>query len=148
MRSLFRENRSLSTLGSTVTNCSVLGMIEHCGRIEVMNDISRSRLPKFSFETKTTRSREIYYHTTSYNDFALPTRGEIFTVIEEAKLEAIRDTRKLGVQMDQNFNYTCNISSHENIRPKSRPQMRMRTWKNGDRLERFEGLQLTKKPVC
>lgn len=109
--SLFREIRADSPTGSTVTNCSVLGMLNHCETIELKNCISRSKLPEFSFETNTSRARDIYYGSKTYKDTKLPAQDEIFRVIAAAKEEAVKDARELGVEMDHNFKYECNLPS-------------------------------------
>lgn len=139
---IFRQIRSLSTLGSTVTNCSVLGMIHRCEKIELMNNISRSKLPDFTFETKTSRSREIYYNMTRYNESALPNRDEIIAIIELAKQEAIQDARKLGVRIDDSFDYSCKLSS--TIKKKTKKQTQsLKIWNDGDQLKQFQGLNLS-----
>lgn len=139
--SQFREIRSQSSLGSTVINCSVLDMIRRCETIEKINDISRSKLPDFSFETITSRSREIYYGSTSYKETTLPTQNEIFDAIEAAKKDAIKDAKELGVEMDQDFDYTCElIHSGETKKTKPIPQLKRQ---DGDELKQFQALHLT-----
>lgn len=137
----FRDFRSLSTSGSTVTNCSVLGSIHRCEKLDLMNNIARNNLKDFTFATKSTRSREIYYNTTKYNTTMLPTREEIIDVIEIAREDAMKDATALGVEIEQQFDYMTKITP-----PVYKPQELQKltcSRIDGNKLTQFQALHLT-----
>lgn len=139
----FREFRSLSTIGSTFTTTSVLGMIRRCERIALMNEMSRTKCPNFTFVTESKRAREIYYNTnlSGYKTIELPTTVEIIEEIESAKEKAIQDAVELGVQIEQPFNFTCDIEPSKPARTKEVPKKSCPRV-DGTRLNQFSGLRL------
>lgn len=146
--SFFREFRSLSSVGSTFTNTSVLGMMQRCERIALMNEISRIELKNFTFVTDNKRSREIYYKTNvaGYNKTVpLPSIEEIIKEIERAKDNAIEDAAMLGVEIEQPFNFTCDI--HPTASKTKSQKIKQNTLnslprEDSSRLTKFKGLHL------
>lgn len=104
--SLFRKIRSFSPTFSTVTNASVLEMLQKISRIELLNDISYTKLPKFDFP-RVGKPSTSYYSTTDRNCRSatihkMPSRDEIFKVICAAKLEAQDYAAFLNVSVPSN----------------------------------------------
>lgn len=140
--SFFRSLRSLTTLGSTTTNFSVLQSIHRCEKMDLMDRIARRNLTSFTFATKNQRSREIYYNTTKYNTAILPTHDEIINVIELAKEDAMLDATALSVEVNRYFDHKCKIklSTH---RTQNIPKMENITArKDGNKLTQFQALHL------
>lgn len=115
--SIFRQIRSLSSTYSTVTNSSLLEIIQKMAKIELLNDISHIKLSHFNFPRIGVQSSS-YYPTIdrngvdSYNKTVqLPSQDEIFNEIEMAKLEAIEYAESLGVYSENSENtFFCQIT--------------------------------------
>lgn len=151
--SFFRDFRSFSTLGSTVTNTSILGMMQRCERMALMNEISRITLTNHTFTTDSKRSREIYYNSniSGYkNTTRLPTRNEIFKEIELAKQAAIKDAAELGIEVEmldpeQPFDFKCEITRVIRAKQLSPPVIAVPRV-NGTRLQHMKAVHLKDYP--
>lgn len=142
--SFFREFRSFTTVGSSVSTTTILGMIHRCERIALMNEISRSKLKNFTFVTDSKRNREIYYNTNrdGYRTNTLPCIAEIISGIEGVKEKAITDCVKLGVILDGPFDFKSHVKP--SVRKKKEKPVPMNTFtpNDGTKLTRFKNLQL------
>lgn len=140
--SFFREFRALSSVGSTFTCSSVLGMIQRCERIALMNELSRITLKKFTFVTDSKRSREYYYNSnrTGYTMNELPSDEEIIRGIELVKQRAVSDALELGVEMDLEFDFGCDIQPTKPS--KAKVPILSSERKDGTRLTKFNALSL------
>lgn len=111
--SIFRQIRSLSSTFSTVTNCSVLDVMNRMSKIELQNQISHFELKHWNFPRIGLPSSS-YFPTIDRNgrnrigdSVKLPSREEIISEIELAKLEAIEYTESLNVYLNDPKNYAC-----------------------------------------
>lgn len=99
--SIFRQLRSFTSTYSTVTNFSVLEMIQRISKVELQNDIIHFKLKHFNFP-RTGLPSSSYFpceHTNNRED-KLPSKDLILKQIEMAKLEAIEYAESLGVKVD------------------------------------------------
>lgn len=140
--SFFREFRALSSVGSTFTCTSVLGMIQRCERIALMNELSRITLKNFTFVTDSKRSREYYYNSnrTGYTKNELPSDEEIIRGIELVKQRAVNDTLELGLEIDLGFDFGCDIQSTKPS--KAMDSMLFCERVDGNKLAKFNALNL------
>lgn len=111
--SIFRQIRSLSSTFSTVTNCSVLDIMHRMSKIELQNQISHFELKHWKFPRIGLPSSS-YFPTTDRNGknrigapVQLPTKEEIISEIELAKIEAIEYSESLGMFLNDPKNYVC-----------------------------------------
>lgn len=112
----FRQIRSLTSTFSTVTNCSVQGILHRISRIQLMNEITCINLPHFSFP------RLNQEHTTLYPSVdrngkqvescsILPGTQEIISEIELARMEAIEYAQSLGIVLSTFEDLNCDVSN-------------------------------------
>lgn len=139
----FREFRSMSTISSTITNSSVLGMMQRCEKIALMNEISRVQLKNFAFNTDSQRSRDIYYHTNAsgYSETALPSREQIIQEIELAKEHAKKYAAHLGVSIEPPYDYQCEIETAPKKDVKQYNRVTLPR-KDGTKLTQFKAIHL------
>lgn len=108
---IFRQIRSLSSSYSTVTNASVLEILQKISKIELQNEIVHSKSTSFNFPRIGKMSRSYYPiidrngENQYLNSIPLPSRDEIFSEIELAKMEAIEYVESLGVSLKIPSNY-------------------------------------------
>lgn len=146
--SFFRKFRALSTTGSSMTNASVLGTIQRCERIALVNEIEHNGSKKFNFDTDSKRFREIYYRTKlESNKFTLPSRETIIEEIEKAKQSAIKDAAELGLKSKNHFKLEVNMpkvqdSGKSKKKNKSCTAVNTGPWTDGTKLETFKALHL------
>lgn len=103
--SFFRQIRSLSSVYSTVTNCSSKEIIERINRIQLLNEITHNT--EFSFP-------HIKNSSESPNRIInLPTKEEIFQKISECQQSAIEYALEIGLLDSENsdFNLECELPS-------------------------------------
>lgn len=101
---IFRQIRSMSSTYSTVTNCSLLEIMQRMSKIELQNDISHIKLKEFNFP-RIGISSSSFYPTVDRNGqdrygftFQLPDLNEIIREIELAKNEAFEYVESLGIK--------------------------------------------------
>lgn len=117
---IFRQIRSLSSTYSTVTNASLLEIIQKMGKIELQNDIIYNSLRDYNFPRIGVDSSSYFPMTdrngNHYKDHAiiLPSVEEIWKEIEYAKLEAEEYAKSLGITVPNELK--CFI---KNINPPS-----------------------------
>lgn len=142
--SFFREFRSLTPVGSSVSTTTILGMIHRCERIALMNEISRSKLKKFTFVTDSKRNREIYYNTNrdGYKANALPCIAEIISEIEGVKQKAIIDCAELGVELETLFDFKSHVRPSCKGRKETSVPINICPATDGTKLTRFKEIQL------
>lgn len=113
--SFFRQIRSLSSTYSTVTNCTLLGIIRRISKIELQNQISHIKLKHFKFPRIGLESSSYYLRVDrnglSHGDRSkrLPNKNEIINEIELAKIEAIEYADSLGMRLKAPFDYSCSF---------------------------------------
>lgn len=113
--SIFRQIRSMSSTFSTMTNSSLLEIIQKMAKIELLNDISHIKLKHVNFPRIGVQSSSYYPHVdrNAVNWYSksvkLPSQDEIFTEIEMAKLEAIEYAEGLGVVSNNSDDCICRI---------------------------------------
>lgn len=103
--SLFRQLRSMSTVYSTVTNCTVKEALSRISNIQFQNKIMQNTSEKFEY-------RRFDKPSFPENDLALPTVEEIFEEIEFCKKIASVTAKKLGLiktNEKNDKNYECKI---------------------------------------
>lgn len=99
----YRQIRSMSTVYSTVTNCTQKEILGRAQKIQLQNDISVSN-KEFVFP-KHFSSNE----STKYNTFDLPTHHEIIKTIEQCKMKAINDAVKFGLLKKKIIEIPCEL---------------------------------------
>lgn len=111
--SIFRQIRSMSSTYSTVTNCSLLEIIQKLSKIELQNDISHIKLKEFNFPRIGLASSS-YYPTIDRNGqnrynfvYQMPSQNEIIREIELAKIEAIEYAESVGIRIMTANSYLC-----------------------------------------
>lgn len=111
--SIFRQIRSMSSTYSTVTNSSLLEIIQKLSKIELQNEISHIKLKGFNFPRIGLQSSS-YYPTVDRNGqdrynftWQLPTENEIIKEIELAKIEAIEYAESVGIPVKPTDSYIC-----------------------------------------
>lgn len=126
--SIFRQIRSMTSTYSTVTNCSLLEIINRISKIELQNEIMHIRCKRFNFP-RLGLPNSTYYPRMDRNGVdqtqvraQLPSQEEIIKEIELAKLEAIEYTESLGMRVERARSYSCVIpkqkcSSNEQSQP-------------------------------
>lgn len=131
---MFRQLRSLSTVYSTVTNCTVKEATSRLSNIQFQNQI-----------IKTTEEHFIYPRVTKTsipeNSINLPSLDEIFSEIEFCQSLAIKTARKLGLikSNERNIqNYTCKINPSV-----SETQTKLNRRKSHSGSSQFNSIQLT-----
>lgn len=86
----YRQIRSMSTVYSTVTNCTQKEILGRAKRIQLQNNISASN-KEFAFPNQFSSNE-----SSKWNQFDLPTQSEIIKTVEECKLRAIDDAIYFG----------------------------------------------------
>lgn len=116
---IFRQIRSLSSPYSTVTNASLLEIIQKISKIELQNKIVLNKSTQFNFPRIGKMSRSYYPlidrngENQYLNSMPLPSRDEIFSEIELAKMEAIEYAESLGLSVKSSGDYTYRANSFE-----------------------------------
>lgn len=89
-------------------NCSVKDILERIHKIQLLDDISSSSTTTFSFPRKLKSNTQI-----SSEQFTLPTKDEIYEMIEKSKCEAISDAIAIGLLENENKNIElkCDVRS-------------------------------------
>lgn len=116
---MFRSIRSFTSTFSTITNCSLLGIIQRMSKIEMLNEISHISLKRFNFP-RVGDTNKSYYPEIDRNGCmpnerkgSLPSLDEIFAEIELAKIEALEYAESLGVRLTGNNNLACQFKTTE-----------------------------------
>lgn len=120
--SFFRQIRSVSTVYSTVTNCTTKEFLERIQKIQVSNNITVSA-SQFEFP------RSSHSNNSSDNSFALPGEVEIIEIIEECKERAIFDAIEIGLLKEPVPDINCPLFPFE---PTNAVQKQMQSMKIGD----------------
>lgn len=89
---LFRQVRSFTTTYSTVANCSVKEILGRMTKIQLQSDIALHNSEEFVFPRIGTATI-----ASSYPNFELPTRLEIYEVIEKCKIDALKYASLIGL---------------------------------------------------
>lgn len=144
--SIFRQIRSMSSTYSTVTNSSLLEIIQKVSKIELQNEISHIKLKKFNFPRIGLPSSS-YYPTIDRNGcerynytFQLPSDSEIIDEIELAKIEATEYAKSVGIQTHTSESFICKFPL-----PKQRSEIPTQTIENeteSDLLRLFSEINL------
>lgn len=113
--SIFRQIRSLSSTYSTVTNCSILEIIQKMSKIELQNEISHNKLKHWNFPRIGLPSSS-YFPTIDRNGMnhsktriQLSSQQEIIQEIELAKIEAIEYAETIGMNLKNSNGFVCKI---------------------------------------
>lgn len=118
--SIFRQLRSLSSVYSTVTNCTVKDSMIRISKIQFQNEITRTTSDNFVYPRFNRASH-------SSNKITLPTPVEIFNELEFCHKNAVATANKLGLickSQSKNKKYVCKIKpsdSHNATKLKSKP---------------------------
>lgn len=95
--SFFRRIRSISTVFSTVTNCSTKEFLDRVKKIQLQSNISASD-SEFLFPwTLSTNQQHESNVSFESNNICLPSESEIIATIEKCQKEAIRDALRIGL---------------------------------------------------
>lgn len=92
--SFYRQLRSLTTVNSTVTNCSTKEILNRISRIQILNEISNDKESGFLFP-KPLKSSNSFYKT--YVNVQFPTRSQIYDIIQGCKKTAIETAKRIGL---------------------------------------------------
>lgn len=107
----FRKIRSLTVIGSSMPDMSMLDFINRCEKVVLVDEIETTQ-KDYIYSNDSKRCRDYYYNTNishRYQNQTLPELDEIIAVIERAKMEAIEDATKLGIQVDPAWVEQCTI---------------------------------------
>lgn len=111
----FRQIRSLSSTYSTVTNCSVLEIIQRLSKIELQNEISHITLKHFAFP-RIGRPTRSYYPKIDRNgvhesdkSHIIPSEDDIYKEINLARLEASEYAESLGISLAKPNDFACTL---------------------------------------
>lgn len=122
--STFRQIRSLTSTFSTITEFSLLQIMQRIKRIHFLNSVAHDKSTRFKFPRIGIRRHSFYnssHSSTSDNSYQqLPSQQQIFEEIECAKKEAIQDMKKLGVFFNSEeliceLKYTKKDPANQNI---------------------------------
>lgn len=125
----FRKIRSLTVMGSSMPDMCMLDFINRCEKVALVDEIEAIQ-KDYIYSNDTKRCRDVYYNTNishRYQNQTIPELHEIIAVIEQAKLEAMDDAAKLGIQVDPSWTDQCQIGPtkpSENISPPTRVSRR------------------------
>lgn len=114
--STFRQIRSLSSVYSTVTNCTTKEISERMKKIQLQNDIIASSCPSYIFP-KLGRTRNEH----DSKSVTMPTIQEIYDEIERSKKDALLDAIHLGLITEaaaESYNFSCEIKPY--VKPRSK----------------------------
>lgn len=114
----YRQLRSLSTISSTVVNFTTKEILNRISRIQLLGEISNDVGSGFVF-AKSPHSSSAPGKVHTYAEF--PTEDEIMNKIQQCKLMAIEEAKKIGLIKTKNveeIDLTCPISAY--IPPKPR----------------------------
>lgn len=119
--STFRQVRSLSSVFSTVTNCTTKEMTERIKKIQLQNDIIAASCPNYVFPrlTRTYNKHGICYRS------ILPTIKEIYDEIQKTKKHALQDAVYFGLitkNTAKKFDLSCKVKPYNQIVQISRNQ--------------------------
>jgi hypothetical protein len=135
---IFRQVRSFSSTYSTVTNSSVLEMIDKISKIQLMSDIAHIKLKDFEFPSVGLPNSS-YYPMIDRNGeniavaHPLPSMGEISREVELARLEAIEYAESLGVVLKTAEDLQCKIPLNEKNCKKGNNEREMTPFQNNER---------------
>lgn len=106
--SFFRQIRSISTVYSTVVNCSTKEMLNRAKKIQLQNNISASnstfKFPKKIFDTNKSVALSLE---------ELPIAEEIIEIIESCKKKAIDDALKIGLLKKRIVDIPCPLTEYK-----------------------------------
>lgn len=108
--SFYRQLRSLTTVNSTVINCSVKEIMHRISRIQLLNDISNDKESGFIFPKSL---KPIDSSSIRYGESDFPTDIEIFGIIQCCKKSAVEVAEKVGMikkgeKLDDSF-FSCQV---------------------------------------
>lgn len=152
--SIFRQIRSMTSTYSTVTNCSLLEIVNRISKIELQNEIMHVKCKRFNFPRLGVQS-STYYPRLDRNGVdqtkvraQLPSQQDIIKEIELAKLEAIEYAESLGMRVKIPTNHSCVIPKPKRSRVEqsnagiSQSETAIAT-QDEDILQLFGGMDLT-----
>lgn len=99
--STFRLLRSLTTTYSTVANCSVKESVSRVSKIQLQSEIIHRNAAHFDFP-----KAKKYEHKNVHD---LPANSELINVIEKCKRDAIIAAKRLGFEIDESVELSCDI---------------------------------------
>lgn len=118
--SFYRQIRSLSTVNSTVTNCSIKEILSRINRIDILNGISNDKNTGFVFP-KTLKSIDSLPHV-KFKETEFPTRPEIFKIMQDCKLRAVDTAKRLGMikkgQRVDDSMFSCQVPPYTFLKKK------------------------------
>lgn len=106
----FRQFRSLSSIYSTITNCTVKEACARISKIQIQSDIMNATSDEFVYPRFKQKSEHI-----KIEHFELPSKEEIFAEIEHCQKDAISTAKKFGLIAPRCKikNYVCKLNSLE-----------------------------------
>lgn len=111
---IFRKLRSMGTVNYTKINFSLLEVFHLISRVELLNDIIHFQLS--GVDVKFPRNK---INKSKSNHFVLPSDEDIKDKINSAKIDAIADAEKLGMDANTHEINECEI---KNVNPSSNKQ--------------------------
>lgn len=130
---IFRDFRSMSSVYSTVTNCSMKEATSRFSNIQYQNHIIKLTEKQFIYP----RAKKT---AVAKKNTTLPSNDEIFREIEFCQTLAIRTARKLGlIKSNQRYdlNYACKINPFTSV-----PETELKPTKSHNSME-LKTIQLT-----
>lgn len=105
--SIFRQFRSLTSVYSTVTNCTLKEACSRISKIQIQNEIIHMTSDEFTYP-RLQKNTEV-----TKTDFDLPSESEIYAEIENCQRDAIATARKFGLISKQSKTkiYQCKVNS-------------------------------------
>lgn len=105
---LFRQIRSFTTTYSTVANCSMKEIVGRIRKIQKKTNTQHDLSTNFVFP-------RIGNSTAPIENFELPTRREICEVINQCKVQAVKDAKQISLlsrKCKNNRTYPCKIQAY------------------------------------
>lgn len=126
--SFFRQIRSVSTVYSTVTNCTTKELLNRVKKIQLQTNISATN-SQFIFP-KRINSNE----SAGVIEHALPSEAEIVEIIEECKASAVSDAVKIGLLKKPVSKIDCPLNpyNYKNSLVNIRKKLKSMVLKNAD----------------
>lgn len=112
--SIFRQIRSFTSTYSTVTESSVLEIMQRMSKIELQNDIVHTKLKDYKFPRTALNGSSFYPCSpdVAQRNLPLPSAEDIFRQMDLAKLEAVEYAESLGLKVSS-LCTTCELKIKE-----------------------------------
>lgn len=117
----FRQIRSLTTVNSTVVNCSTKEILNRISRIQLLSEISNDTDAGFAFPKSLQSSNFV---DAKYSEAQFPTESEMINIIQKCKFRAIETAERIGLikkkDVSEESIYFCSILPKDSIDSRAR----------------------------